>query len=150
MLQPGVGASCRVGAPPLPLFPSDPPLASDFPLRQLPCLPKECTGWSEGASRACVRVCALVCACLASDFIKASCPRAAEPRQPFNSVARLLAGKTGVAFVLSCPGSRGLSIPACLGALPVIPARCPGDGWPGSGRLLKMESGGGSWTLGSN
>lgn len=76
------GASCRVGALPLPLFPSDPPLASDVPLRQLPCLPKECTGWSEGASRAVVRVCALVCACVATDFIKASCPRAAEARQP--------------------------------------------------------------------
>lgn len=57
----GGEASCRVGAPPLSLFPSDPPLASDFPLRQLPCLPKECTGWSEGASRACVRARVRVC-----------------------------------------------------------------------------------------
>lgn len=59
-----VCASGRVGAPPLPLFPSDPPLASDFPLRQLPCLPKERTGWSEGASRACcacVRACVRLC-----------------------------------------------------------------------------------------
>lgn len=45
------------------------------------CQKNALDGARERAGRV-VRVCALVCACVATDFIKASCPRAAEARQP--------------------------------------------------------------------
>lgn len=67
-LQPGPGggsvrASGRVGAPPLPLFPSDPPLASDFFLcgSSRACQKNALDGARERAGRA-VRVCARSCA----------------------------------------------------------------------------------------
>lgn len=83
--NPFAGRECssQGGAPASPLFPADPPLAAVFPLQQAARrLPKECTGWSERASRACVRVCARPPVCVAADFIKGSQPRAAEARQP--------------------------------------------------------------------
>lgn len=58
-----VSASGRVGAPPLPLFPSDPPLASDFFLcgSSRACQKNALAGARERAGRAarCVRACVL-------------------------------------------------------------------------------------------
>lgn len=117
------------GALASPLFPADPPLAAAFPLQQAARrLPKECTGWSERASRACVRVCARPPVCVAADFIKDSQPRAAEARQP------------------RVPRPRSCRKPTS------IPQRQPGlqrgQGLPGG--LPKMEAAGGSWPLGFN
>lgn len=96
----------------------------------------------DGARQRAGRVCALLCACLAAAFIKAGCPRAAEPRQqpliPWP-------GSCGKPCVLLPRQPRaGHRCPP-----PVCPLR-PCHGRPGSRRMLKMEPGGRSWTLGSN
>lgn len=151
------------GAPPAPLFPSDPPLARCLPFSQrLPCLPKECTGWSERASRACVHACCArppacvragcvcVCACVAADFIKAkpapSC-RGKARRASLRFGGRLLLGSRRClrARALAAQGS---GIPAAAAG----PAARPGElGQPGGSRgLPKMEPAGGSWLRGSN
>lgn len=151
------------GAPPAPLFPSDPPLARCLPfLQRLPCLPKECTGWSERASRACVHACcarppACVragCVCvvrvrvLQPTSLKQSQPRAAEARRAsLRFGGRLLLGSRRClrARALAAQGS---GIPAAAAG----PAARPGElGQPGGSRgLPKMEPAGGSWLRGSN